>query len=183
MPFTFNRLEIPEVILVTPTIYRDPRGMFVETYKYSEFAHGGIAEQFVQDNQSESKRNVLRGLHYQKNPAAQGKLVRCTGGRIFDVAVDLRKSSPTYKKWLGIELSDENNYMLYIPPAFAHGFVALSDEAVVSYKCTREYSREHDAGVRWDDPSIGVKWPGKEFLVSEKDKALPLLSDGGVGFP
>ncbi len=183
MSFTFTRFQIHEVILVTPKVFGDARGAFIETYKYSEFARVGIAEQFVQDNQSTSKRNVLRGLHFQKYPKAQGKLVRCTRGKIFDVAVDLRKSSPTYREWVGFELSDNNNQMIYIPPAFAHGFVVLSAEAEVCYKCTKEYSKDLDAGIRWNDPAIKVQWPGKDFIISEKDKNLPLLKDADNDFP
>ena len=182
MPFTFTRLRIPEIILVTPTYFADERGAFVETYKYSEFLRGGITEQFVQDNQSLSKRNVIRGLHFQKQPQAQGKLVRCLKGKIFDVAVDLRKSSPTYATWVGFELSSENSAMLYIPPAFAHGFVALSEDAVVSYKCTKEYSKELDTGICWNDPTINIRWPGEDFIVSRKDRHLPLLNDSDANF-
>lgn len=182
MPFTFARLQIHDIILITPKVLNDSRGAFIETYKQSDFVRGGITGQFVQDNHSASKRNVLRGLHYQKNPQAQGKLVRCTKGKVFDVAVDLRKSSPTYRQWIGAELSDENNHMIYIPPAFAHGFLVLSAEADVCYKCTMEYSKDLDRGIRWDDPAINVRWPGNNFIISEKDNNLPLLNNADVNF-
>lgn len=182
MPFDFQRLSIPEVILICPDVFTDERGFFLEVYKYSDFSEAGIKEYFVQDNQSRSIKGVLRGLHFQKNPKAQGKLVRCLKGKIFDVAVDIRKNSPTYGKWIGIELSEENNYMLYIPPAFAHGFVVLSDVADVLYKCTEEYSPENDRGIIWNDPMINIKWPAKDLILSEKDKKLPLLQDADNNF-
>jgi dTDP-4-dehydrorhamnose 3,5-epimerase len=175
MAFHFKRLSIPEIILIEPDIFRDKRGFLMETYKYSDFAGFGIKEYFVQDNYSRSAKGVLRGLHYQKHPRAQGKLLRCIKGKIFDVAVDIRKSSPTYKKWVGIELSEKNNLMLYIPPAFAHGFVVLSSFAEVMYKCTEEYSSEDERGIIWNDPDIGIKWPVKRPILSEKDRRLPLL--------
>src|SRR5271169_1124185 len=150
MPFTFKRLSLHEVVLITPDIFGDARGFFMEVYKHSDFAREGIPEYFVQDNHSKSAQFVLRGLHYQKDPAAQGKLVRCLKGRIFDVAVDIRKGSPTYGKWTGIELSEDNRQMLYIPPAFAHGFLTLSSTAEMIYKCTKEYSPEHDRGIIWN---------------------------------
>jgi len=177
MPFKFTELEIPGVILVEPRVFGDGRGFFLETYKHSDFAGAGILEHFVQDNHSRSARNVLRGLHYQKSPMQQGKLVRCLSGSIFDVAVDLRKGSSTFRKWVGMELTGDNNLMLYVPPDFAHGFLVLSDTADVVYKCTREYSPEDDRGIIWNDPSIGISWPTDAPLVSEKDALLPILRD------
>lgn len=182
MPFEFTPLTLPEVVLVRPKIFSDDRGFFVELYKHSEFVRAGIAEHFVQDNYSQSRSGVLRGLHYQKNPKAQGKLVRCVKGNIFDVAVDLRKKSPTYGKWVGVELSEENNRMLYVPPAFAHGFVVLSDGAEVLYKCTEEYSPADDRGIIWNDPELSIAWPVKEPLLSGKDKTHPLLRDADNNF-
>ena len=158
MPFEFKKLEIEGVVLVKPIVFSDDRGFFMETYKYSDFAKNGIKENFVQDNHSKSVKNVLRGIHFQLNPKAQGKLVRCTKGKIFDVAVDLRKNSPTFKKWVGVELSEENKYMLYIPAGFGHAFLTLSNEAEVLYKATEEYSKEHDSGIRWNDPEINITW-------------------------
>jgi len=175
MPFRFERLQIPDVILIEPTVFPDERGFFMETYKYSEFAAFGIKERFVQDNHSRSKKGILRGLHYQRLPKAQGKLVRAVVGEIFDVAVDIRKGSPTYGKWVGEKLSAGNIQMLYIPPGFAHGFCVLSKEAEVIYKVTEEFSPEHDAGIIWNDPEIGIDWPIEYPIVSAKDTGLPRL--------
>lgn len=177
MPFRFERLEIPEVVLIEPVVFRDERGFFVETYKYSEFAAFGIKERFVQDNHSRSTRGVIRGLHYQNPPKAQGKLVRVILGEIFDVAVDIRKGSPTYGKWVGVRLSAESRQMLYIPPGFAHGFCVLSDAAEVLYKATEEYAPECEAGILWNDPEIGVEWPVQDPIVSQKDTRWPTLSN------
>ena len=177
MPFTFSALPIKGLVLVEPRVFRDPRGFFMESYKRSEFAAAGINELFVQDNHSFSMKNVIRCLHFQLPPKPQGKLVRVTRGTVWDVAVDLRKDSPTYMKWIGLELSDTNGLMLYIPAGFAHGFAALSDEVHLQYKCTEEYDAKLDSGVRWDDPDIGVKWPVASPVVSEKDGALPFLKD------
>lgn len=176
MPFEFIPLEIPGVMLIKLKSFGDARGCFRELYKRSDFSHWGIAEQFVQDNYSRSVKGVLRGLHYQKDPAAQGKLVSCISGRIYDVAVDIRKGSTCYGKWVGAELSGENNYMLYVPAGCAHGFQVMSDAAEVIYKCTNEYSAADDRGIIWDDPEIGVKWPLRDPLLSEKDQSHPLLS-------
>jgi len=177
MPFNFTRLAIPEVILIEPTIFPDDRGFFMESYKYSEFSAFGIKEHFVQDNHSRSTKDVLRGLHYQSPPKAQGKLVRVVVGEIFDVGVDIRKRSPSYGKWVGEVLSAENKRMLYIPPGFAHGFCVLSDVADVAYKVTEEFSPEHDAGIIWNDPEIGIQWPIEHPILSEKDSALPRLRE------
>ena len=177
MPSTFKRLEIDGLILVEPRSFHDERGFFLESFKESEFAAAGINERFVQDNHSLSVENVIRGLHYQREPRAQGKLVRVIKGRVWDVAVDIRPGSASYGKWLGVELSEENHLMLYIPPGFAHGFASLSDEVHLLYKCTREYDPALDAGIRWDDPDLAVKWPVKNPLLSPKDRILPLLKD------
>ncbi len=182
MSFIFKELSLPGVVLITPQVFGDDRGFFIEIYKRSEFSRAGIAEYFIQDNCSRSSQHVLRGLHYQKDPAAQGKLVRCLKGTIFDVAVDIRKGSPTYGQWAGIDLSDENKRMLYIPPAFAHGFVVLSDMAEIMYKCTQEYSPENDRGIFWNDPDIKIDWKVRDPILSEKDKALPLLKDADNNF-
>jgi dTDP-4-dehydrorhamnose 3,5-epimerase len=191
MPFQFSRLAIPDVILIEPRVFPDERGFFMESYKYSEFAAFGIKERFVQDNHSHSRKGVLRGLHYQKPPKAQGKLVRVVVGEIFDVAVDIRsargiaragnipraKGSPTYGKWVGEVLSAENKRMLYIPPGFAHGFCVLSEVAEVLYKTTEEYAPEYDAGIRWNDPEIGINWPIEHPILSAKDAGLPFLRE------
>ena len=182
MPFKFRRLKISEVILIEPEIFKDGRGFFIETYKYSDFAQVGIKEHFVQDNYSRSIKGVLRGLHFQKNPHAQGKIVQCIKGKIFDVAVDMRKGSPTFGHWVSVELSEDNNLMLYVPPAFAHGFVVLSEEADVIYKCTGEYAPEDDRGIVWNDPDINIQWPIKDPILSEKDKRHPALKDSDSNF-
>lgn len=181
MPFEFLRTEIPEVILIKPRVFGDERGFFMETYKKSDFERFGIDTDFVQDNHSKSVKGVLRGLHFQKEPFAQGKLVRCIKGRIFDVAVDIRKNSPNFGKWVGFELSEENKYILWIPKGFAHGFLTLSDEVEVIYKVSgAEYSPENEVGIIWNDPDISISWPLegiKEVILSEKDKNLPRLKD------
>jgi len=186
MPFEFIKTDIPEVILIKPKVFGDNRGFFMETYKKSDFEKAGINIVFVQDNHSKSVKGVLRGLHYQKEPFAQGKLVRCVKGKIFDVAVDIRKGSPTFGKWVGYELSEENKLMLWIPKGFAHGFLTLSDEAEVIYKVSGgEYSPEYDAGIIWNDADIGIKWPVKdinEVLLSDKDKNLPDLKNADINF-
>lgn len=177
MPFTFTNLDLNGLILVEPRVFPDERGFFLESYKYSEFQRAGIVDAFVQDNHSLSKKNVVRGLHFQLEPKPQGKLVRVVRGRAWDVAVDLRTESPTYRKWFGLELSGENNKMLFIPPGFAHGFAALTDDLHLLYKCTAEYDPALDTGVRWDDPDIGVDWPVNNPIVSDKDVQLPLLKE------
>jgi dTDP-4-dehydrorhamnose 3,5-epimerase len=182
MPFDFRELALSGVVVVMPRIFADDRGFFMETYKYSDFSAAGITEYFVQDNHSKSSYSVLRGLHFQKSPKAQGKLVRCLRGSIFDVAVDIRKGSPSYGQWVGAELTEANNHMLYIPPAFAHGFVVLSDTAEIIYKCTKEYSPEDDRGIVWNDPDINIDWPVKAPILSEKDKRLPALRDADNNF-
>ncbi len=176
MPFTFTPLQIPDVILISARVFEDARGFFLETYKYSDFAAHGIPETFVQDNHSRSVRGVLRGLHFQNPPQAQGKLVRVVRGEIFDVAVDIRPSSPTFGQWVGEILSETNQRMLYIPPGFAHGFLVLSELADVSYKVTAEYAPELDSGIIWNDPTIQIQWPLQgPPLLSPKDAALPTL--------
>ena len=184
MPFEFIETEIPEVILVKPKVFTDTRGFFMETYKKSDFKKVGIDTDFVQDNHSKSVKGVLRGLHYQLEPRAQGKLVRCIRGKIFDVAVDIRKGSPTFGKWVGVELSEENKLMLWIPKGFAHGFLTLSDEAEIVYKVSgSEYSPEHDRCIRWNDPDINIKWPlNGEPILSEKDRLAPTLREAELNF-
>jgi dTDP-4-dehydrorhamnose 3,5-epimerase len=177
MTFQFERLEIPEVILIEGQRLKDDRGFFLETYRRSEFATHGIPQTFVQDNHSHSVHRVLRGLHYQKQPKAQGKLVMVLSGRIYDVAVDIRKGSPTYGRWIGLELTAAGHQMVYIPVGFAHGFCVLSEEADVLYKVTEEYTPELDRGIAWNDPDIGIRWPVVEPLLSPKDAQLPLLKD------
>jgi len=182
MPFEFRTLEIPGPVLVRPQIFGDARGFFLELYKHSDFVRGGIREHLVQDNYSRSAKGVLRGLHYQKTPKAQGKLIMCLKGEIYDVAVDVRKSSPQYGKWTSVELSEENRLMLYVPPGFAHGFQVLSDTADVLYKCTDEYSPDVDRGIIWNDTDIGITWPLKDPVLSAKDRIHPLLRDADNNF-
>jgi len=177
MPFTFTKLEIPDVVLIEPKVFEDERGFFMETYKESEFFKFGIRKKFIQENHSKSKKGVLRGLHYQKPPKAQAKIVRCILGEIFDVAVDIRRNSPTYGKWVGEVLSAENKKQLYIPEGFAHGFCVLSREAEIVYKCNREYSPENERGIAWNDPVINIKWPVKRPIVSKKDSKWGIINE------
>lgn len=172
MPFRFERLEIPEVVLVEPKAFDDSRGYFMETYKRSDFEANGIPDAFVQDNHSHSVQSVLRGLHYQKHPKAQAKLVMATRGEIFDVAADIRKGSPTYGRWVGVHLSSRNHRMLYVPVGFAHGFCVLSDQADVVYKVTAEYSPELEGGIRWNDPELDIDWPVQKPVLSVADAEL-----------
>jgi dTDP-4-dehydrorhamnose 3,5-epimerase len=182
MPFEFQRLQIPEIMLVDAQSFGDDRGLFLETYRTSEFAANGIPDQFVQDNLSCSVRGVLRGMHYQLYPKAQGKLVMALQGEIFDVAVDIRKGSPTYGRWVGMTLSADQFRMIYIPVGFAHGFCVLSEEAIVSYKVTEEYAPEQDRGIIWNDPDIGIQWPIREPVLSTKDAQLPPLEEADNDF-
>jgi dTDP-4-dehydrorhamnose 3,5-epimerase len=175
MAFKFRRLDIADVILIEAQAFKDQRGLFMESYRQSDFSKNGIRDTFVQDNYSHSLRRVLRGLHYQKHPKDQAKLVTVLRGEIFDVAVDIRRGSPTYAGWVGQILSAENCCMLYIPVGFAHGFCVLSEEADVLYKVTAEYAPELDRGVTWDDPELGIRWPIDRPLVSPKDAELPPL--------
>lgn len=177
MPFSFRNTEITDLILVVPEVFRDERGYFLEGYKRSEFHRASLPFDFAQDNISLSKKKVLRGLHFQKDPYAQGKLVSVLKGRVWDVAVDLRQNSPTFKKWVAVELSEENHLMLWIPEGFAHGFVALEDQTIVQYKCTKEYNRESERGIRYDDPELGIDWPVSDPIISTKDQNLPFLKE------
>ena len=182
MVFSFEKLEIPEVILVTSKPFTDERGFFIESFKNSEFTSNGIKTKFIQDNFSHSFKGVLRGLHYQKNTEAQAKLVIALTGKIFDVAVDIRKHSPTFGQWVGEILSDENHKSLYIPEGFAHGFCVLSDEADVFYKVNNEYSPENERGIIWNDPQINIKWPIDTPILNKKDSELPLLENADIDF-
>lgn len=182
--FKFTGTEIDGVYIIEPTVFGDHRGYFMETYNYEEFKAAGLDMVFVQDNQSKSKKGVLRGLHFQK-PNPQGKLVRVISGEVFDVAVDLRKNSKTYGKWAGVKLSAENKKQFYVPAGFAHGFVVLSDEAEFVYKCTDFYHPECEGSILWNDPEIGIEWPIEgidEILLSEKDKKAKSLKDMKIEF-
>jgi dTDP-4-dehydrorhamnose 3,5-epimerase len=176
MPFDFKQLAIPEVLLIAPRVWPDSRGFFMETYKRSEFAAAGIGEIFVQENHSSSQRGVLRGLHFQRPPQAQSKLVRVITGKIFDVAVDLRPGSATRGAWVGVELSAEDRTLLYIPDWCAHGFCVLSERADIVYHTSAEYSPEHEAGILWSDPALGITWPVADPIVADRDKRWPQLS-------
>jgi dTDP-4-dehydrorhamnose 3,5-epimerase len=177
MPFDVVQLALQEILLVTPTVIRDERGYFLESYKSEEFRQLGIPDLFVQDNHSRSAIHVVRGLHYQIHPRAQAKLVRCCRGAIFDVCVDIRKHSATFGRWVGAELTEENCSMLYVPVGFAHGFVSLAEGSEIIYKCSAEYSRDHDRGIFWNDPAIGIRWPVRNPVLSSKDMNNPCLSE------
>ncbi len=182
MPFQFTRLAIPEVLLVEPRVLSDTRGWFAETYKASEFARAGITLPFTQDNHSRSSRGVLRGLHYQKSPRAQGKLIRVVVGEVFDVAVDIRRSSATFGRWVSATLSAANPRMVYVPPGFAHGFCVLSDAAEIYYKTTAEYAPDFERGVAWNDPELRIPWPIADPVVSSRDAGLPSLRNADNDF-
>ena len=168
--------EIPGVCIIEPVVHGDDRGFFMESYHKERFAELGIEHEFVQDNHSRSRAGVLRGLHYQLGQP-QVKLVRATRGRVFDVVVDLRRGSPTFGRWVGAELSEDNRRMLFSPPGFGHGFLVLSEIAEFQYKCSDFYAPEEEHGIRWDDPSIAIDWPVEDPILSEKDKVFPLLSE------
>jgi dTDP-4-dehydrorhamnose 3,5-epimerase len=174
-----ERTEIPEVVLIRPKVFGDQRGFFLESWEERKFAAAGLNLRFVQDNHSRSSKSTLRGLHYQvKQP--QGKLVRVVSGSVFDVAVDVRRSSPTFGRWVGVELSSENHCQLWVPPGFAHGFVVLTEYADFLYKCTDFYAPQYERCIRWDDPDLRIDWrlpPATEPLVSAKDAAGVNFSD------
>jgi len=170
---------LPGVLLIEPRVFRDERGAFAESWRTNSYSEAGIKDAFVQDNVSWSARGVLRGLHYQ-NPRPQAKLITALQGTIFDVAVDLRRDSLTFLKWVGVELSGESMLQLYIPIGFAHGFVVTSEHAVVSYKCSDYYSPRDERCVRWDDPQVGIQWPVTNPIISQKDAAAPLLTEFAV---
>lgn len=170
--------ELKGVFVLEPQVFGDARGWFMESWSQRKMHDAGIDVQFVQDNQSFSaQKGTLRGLHYQLNPMCQAKLLRCTRGKIFDVAVDIRKGSPQYGKWVGVEISAENKKQLFIPRGFAHGFITLTDDVEVQYKADNYYAPECDGNIRWDDPDIGVEWPLKPVILSEKDSKAPLLKE------
>ena len=175
--FALLPTNFSEVKCIVPKVFEDDRGFFTESYNEREFTEIGIADRFVQDNHSHSKKGVLRGLHFQLTPYPTSKLVRCVAGEIFDVIVDLRPSSPTFRKWEGFTLSSDNNHMLYIPVGFGHGFHVLSEAAEVTYKVNEYFHKEQDAGVRWNDPDIAVMWGMTDPILSGKDSNLPFLRD------
>jgi len=172
----FTPLALPEVILVEPDVHRDARGFFVETYHLEKYRAGGIAGPFVQDNHSRSVQVTLRGLHAQRR-RPQGKLVRAVDGEMFDVAVDIRRGSATFGRWVGVRLSGENFQQLYVPPGFAHGFCVLSAVVHVEYKCTDFYDAADEIGLAWNDPDVRIEWPIRDPIISDKDQRLPRLRD------
>lgn len=182
MPFTFEKTTLDGVMLIKPQVFHDGRGCFFESYKKSDFAAAGIGCAFSQENNSRSVRGVIRGLHYQKNPHAQAKLVRVLKGAIIDVVADIRKGSPDYGKWLKVELSEENRTMIFIPAGFAHGFVAVSEFAELQYKVDNEYCKAAEGGIIWNDPALGIDWGIDEPVLSEKDAVLPPLAEADNNF-
>lgn len=181
---TVEPTNIPEVLLIKPKVFTDSRGYFFESHNYEILSTLGVDIHFVQDNESFSKKNVIRGLHYQLSPYSQTKLVRVVMGKIFDVAVDIRKNSPTYGKYVGVELSGENKYQLLIPKGFAHGFSVLSDYAIVNYKCDQYYKPEADRGIRFNDPILDIDWQVEpsQAIISAKDSIHPSLNEAEINF-
>ncbi len=173
MPFQFSHLDLAGVVLIEPRVFSDDRGFFMESYKESDFRAAGLTEHFVQENHSRSKKGTLRGLHYQVEPKAQGKLVRVIAGEIIDVAVDIRGGSSTCGKWLSVALSSDNRRLLYLPPWCAHGFCVVSEHAEVVYKTTEEYAPECERGIMWNDPTLRITWPTDSPSVSARDSAWP----------
>lgn len=167
--------EIPDLLIIKPQVFEDDRGYFFESYNLEKFVNAGIDVNFVQDNESKSMKNVLRGLHFQAPPFAQGKLVRVMRGAVLDVAVDLRKESPTYGKWASIVLTESNKFMYWIPAGMAHGFLTLEDNTVFFYKCTNVYNKPSEGSIRWNDPSLGIKWGIENPILSAKDQTAPLF--------
>jgi dTDP-4-dehydrorhamnose 3,5-epimerase len=169
---------LERVMIIEPDVFADERGYFLETFEEKRYRDAlGLSEHFVQDNFSFSKRGVLRGLHYQASPFGQGKLVSVLSGKVLDVAVDIRADSPKFGKYVSVELSDDNHRQLFVPAGFAHGFVVLSDSALFAYNCTNVYSQEHDRGILWNDPTLGIDWQIENPIVSKKDQSHPLLAD------
>jgi dTDP-4-dehydrorhamnose 3,5-epimerase len=177
MPFSFFPTSLSGVVIIEPKAFVDSRGFFLETYKQSDFDRAGIDAVFVQENHSRSIKDTLRGLHAQRSPKTQSKLVRVIEGEVLDVAADVRRDSPTFGQWVGVTLSAENRRLLYVPAGYVHGFYVVSAEAQVIYKTTHEYAPDYEYGIRWDDPQLAIKWPGTSPLLSERDKGWPLLSE------
>jgi dTDP-4-dehydrorhamnose 3,5-epimerase len=175
-----DRIDGP--IVISPTVHADDRGFFVETFRASVWREAGVDVEFVQDNQSRSRRGTLRGMHFQTSPG-QAKLLRCARGRILDVVVDLRRASPTFGQWEGVTLDDESMRQLFVPVGFAHGFCVLSDEADVVYKCSAYFDPATEASVAYDDPDVGIEWPDLELIVSERDRTAPRLAEIADSLP
>jgi dTDP-4-dehydrorhamnose 3,5-epimerase len=177
MPLSFEPTALPGVIVIVPKVFSDDRGFLMETFKQSEFEAAGLRLSLVQENHSRSTLGTLRGLHYQREPKAQGKLVRVISGEIFDVAVDIRRGSPTFGRWIGVSISAANRKSIYIPPGFAHGFCVTSADADVIYKTTEEYAPEYEDGIRWDDPELAIAWPIATPTLSARDQRWPSLAE------
>ena len=171
------KTKIPDLLIIKPMVFQDNRGYFFESYNKETFKKLGLEPEFVQDNESRSMKGVLRGLHFQKPPYAQGKLVRVIRGAVLDVAVDIRKSSPTYGQWEAVEINEDNKWMFWIPAGFAHGFVTLKDDTVFSYKCTNVYNKASEGSILWNDPELNIQWNFSAPTLSEKDQQAPLFRD------
>lgn len=171
------KTSIPDVLIIKPQVFEDSRGYFFESYNKEKFLQHGLNQNFVQDNESKSVKNVVRGLHFQAPPFAQGKLVRVMKGAVLDVAVDIRKKSPTYGQWTSVVLTEENKWMYWVPPGFAHGFATLQDETVFFYKCTNVYNKESEGSIRWNDPDLNINWKLENPVLSEKDQSSPFFRD------
>lgn len=182
MPFTFADTPLDGVKIITPRVFPDERGFFLETYKQTDFIAAGIDDNFIQDNHSKSSNGVIRGMHYQKAPHAQAKLVRVLFGTIYDVVVDIRHGSPNYGKWFAVELSAKNRQMIYVPTGFAHGFTVLSAEAEIHYKASADYCQTAEGGIAWNDPAVGIEWPVENPELSIKDNLLPPLAQADNNF-
>jgi dTDP-4-dehydrorhamnose 3,5-epimerase len=183
--FKITKTPLDGLLVLEPRVFGDDRGFFMEYYNRDSFAELGIKEPFLQDNHSRSSRGIVRGLHYQIHPSPMGKLVKCTRGKIFDVGVDIRHGSPTFGKWHGEILTGNDHMMLYLPPGFAHGFLALEDNTDVIYACTGVYTPKDERSIRWNDPAIGIKWPLEQIgqpIVNEKDTQAPLLKDAETNY-
>lgn len=176
MPFTFTRLSLPGVLLIEPRVHVDGRGFFMETYKRREFADAGLPDTFVQENQSRSTRGTVRGLHFQRPPMSQGKLVRVLAGAIYDVALDIRPDAPTFGQWVSVTLTADSGQLLFIPSWCAHGFCVVSEQADVLYKTTAEYAPDLEAGILWNDPALAIPWPTQQPILSDRDRCWPALS-------
>lgn len=171
------KTSIPDVLIIKPQVFEDDRGYFFESYNKEKFLQNGLDQNFVQDNESKSVKGVLRGLHFQAPPFAQGKLVRVMKGAVLDVAVDIRKNSPAYGQWTSVVLTEENKWMYWVPPGFAHGFATLADDTVFFYKCTNVYNKASEGSIRWNDPDLGIKWDIENPVLSDKDQSAPLFQD------
>lgn len=178
----FEKTNIEGVVLIKPNVFGDNRGYFYESYRADEFKSAGIDFNFVQDNQSMSKKGILRGLHFQAPPYDQGKLVRVIKGAVVDVVVDIRADSPTYGQSYAVELNEDNKYLLWVPPGFAHGFVTLKDDTIFSYKCTNYYNRDSEGAIRWNSPELNIDWGIDEPILSEKDQLADLFKDFSTPF-